>query len=112
MSRSASAGTVLPRSACRKASRPYLGLTSGWPRDREDLAYIRGPHFAKSAGVTRQRTSFVPEDGERFGERPAAIRHANNFQVISMRLQSRRNDGYAVPSLGQREQCMRRATFE
>ena len=89
-----------------------VGLGFGRPRDREDLAHVLGQHLAKGRGIARQRAPLVPEDRQRLAQRFAPVRHPDNSQRIAMSSQRRRNDRYAVPGFGQRQQRMRCAALE
>src|SRR5262245_15446018 len=92
---------------------PLLGieLGFGWPRDREDLAYMLGPHLAKGCGVAWQRPPLVPQHGQWLAQRSAPVGQAKDIQIISMRPEGRGNDGYAVSGFGEGEQGMRRAAL-
>ena len=81
-------------------------------RDRKDPAHILGECLAKALGVGRHWTPLVPLNGISLSNRLASVRYADDSQFVAIRSQERRNDRDPLPSLREREQCVRRAALE
>src|SRR5262252_2251754 len=84
----------------------------GRPRDWKHCAHVLGPHLAEGHGVARQRTALIPQDGQRLAQRTPPIQDTNNFQIVPMRSEGRRNNSYPVLGFGEDQQGMWRAAFE
>src|SRR6185437_11317630 len=76
----------------------------GWPGDRENLAHVRGQHFAIVGREPRKGPPSVPGNRQGLSQGPSPIREPDGSQLIAVALQLRRNDCYAMSRLGERQQ--------
>jgi hypothetical protein len=70
------------------------------------------PHLAKCRGVAWERTAFIPQDSQRLTQRPAPIYDGSNLQIVPVRSEGGRNDGYPVPGFSESQEGMWGAGFE
>ena len=84
----------------------------GRARDRKGLTHIRGEHCAIVGREARQGTPLVPGYGQRLLQHAASMRQTDDPHFVAPALKLGRNDRYAMPRLGERQQCMRVPALE
>src|SRR5689334_16115846 len=71
-----------------------------------------GPHLAKGRGIAGQGTPLIPQDRQRLTKRPASIRDANYFEIVTVSSERGRNNGYAVLGFSECQQGVWGTAFQ
>lgn len=95
-----------------RSSYHFAGPLLGWPRDRHDPTHVCREQRAVRLCVRGKRPALVPKDHEPLAQRLAAVRQADDAQLVAACPQLCRDDRHAVAGLRQREQRVGRVALD